>query len=836
MPPKKKGTKVPPAKKKAATAPAKRPVGRPRKAIGTRVSDYDVLANVGSTKPMPRRIGRDALEQQRARLRYAADYPGRRFTEEMTRALQDAFASGSLPYGVSLRAPNAFTFPYVPKRIAGMPVGTAMNEPPNAEEEQALLRLAAAVAAEEAGSPGRRIKRRLATAGPSGPSRPQRPLNRPQPGDTSEPWITDTKVADRQQANVLNAIEVAANSARDRAEDLVNLRRRLENARRRRQGLPAILSPDETLVTSFLRQNELAPKSGMRSYTDADPEFMRQRLEGLLRGLPTPTGPDSEQPTVSRPNLSMREARPSGVSPAGQAAIMREVARKRPTGLSTAQKEAAARLASSLNQPPPQRPPPQRPQQTLSSTSGMQDEIARLQQSVENKNRALAQPRPRSSADVERLVQERDEDINRIRYLLGSIDTSPPAQQMVSPQAQQMVISVPDPVVVNSELQALRLRELQLEEKIALQRAGKSKASSRLELEDVRGAIREIESETNAATPSSAPSVPSVPSSVQQSIAIPGTETPAPITYAPLSSAVSQATTYQQELIRSQQEIARLQEESRLQNLAMERAAASLVAQAQLAANEAGPSRPRVSRSTVTTASTGTYIDPSDLIRRNPTQTNPSGPRVGTVDAKMARGETVSLEERQRNFQRTADANQRAEALQQETKPSLKDIRSIRALAHLGPEQRRNLDDLIARRTNLPLPTRPPENVPTVTTQQLAMVPSGTQASLGPDVIVGPASIPDPPQIDIPPRSNPPEPTGDGLQHVTAATFPASKWTTASSLRWLRSNGLFPIRKSTKINGSYSYALQSPAAYSSFNSVKMSHKNKDFTIVYGTPK
>jgi hypothetical protein len=101
--------------------------------------------------------------------------------------------------------------------------------------------------------------------------------------------------------------------------------------------------------------------------------------------------------------------------------------------------------------------------------------------------------------------------------------------------------------------------------------------------------------------------------------------------------------------------------------------------------------------------------------------------------------------------------------------------------------------------------------------------------------------------VAIPPSSNPPEPqsemaisdptvNGSGLQHVTAATFPSSKWTTASSLRWLRSNGLHPIRKSTKINGSYSYALQSPAGYSSFNSVKMSHKNKDFTIVYGTPK
>ena len=99
---------------------------------------------------------------------------------------------------------------------------------------------------------------------------------------------------------------------------------------------------------------------------------------------------------------------------------------------------------------------------------------------------------------------------------------------------------------------------------------------------------------------------------------------------------------------------------------------------------------------------------------------------------------------------------------------------------------------------------------------------------------IPPASDPLPPQSQDGPA--PGSVNGNGLQHVTAATFPSSKWTTASSLRWLRSNGLHPIRKSTKINGSYSYALQSPAGYSSFNSVKMSHKNKDFTIVYGTPK
>ena len=58
MPPKKKAVKAAKAPaKKAVKAPAKKPVGRPRKPLGTRVSDVDLLANVGSTKPMPRRIG-----------------------------------------------------------------------------------------------------------------------------------------------------------------------------------------------------------------------------------------------------------------------------------------------------------------------------------------------------------------------------------------------------------------------------------------------------------------------------------------------------------------------------------------------------------------------------------------------------------------------------------------------------------------------------------------------------------------------------------------------------------------------------------------------------------
>jgi hypothetical protein len=420
------------------------------------------------------------------------------------------------------------------------------------------------------------------------------------------------------------------------------------------------------------------------------------------------------------------------------------------------------------------------------------------------------------------------------------------------PLPQSVMVGVPDPVLEDEYLNNLRQAEQEELKRLTRLRAGTSIAEARLNIEHLRGLIRDREAEVSRLTPSSEPA----PASVPQSIVVPGTEAPAPSNQ---EVAFQRASQDASELRRLQEENARLQEANRLQELAMERAASSLQAQEQLRANEAAasqadPSLPRLVAKPPEMADAQTYVDSLDLIRRASTKRDPSGPHVGTVDAKIARGEPVSLEDRQRNFERTADANQRAEELLRQEKPKLEDVRAVRRLVHLGPEQKQNLDELIALRTNQPPPVRVPREPPLppiVTAETLArppMVPFSGQVSINPDVIVAPVSNPDPPQtVAIPPRSNPPAPSsqdgpargsvnGTGLQHVTAATFPSSKWTTASSLRWLRSNGLHPIRKSTKINGAYSYALQSPAGYSSFNSVKMSHKNKDFTIVYGTPK
>lgn len=72
-------------KKAKAKGPA-RPVGRPRKNLGTRVSDVPVT----TLKPMPRRINVDSVALQRARMAYKRDFPNAPLSENQTRAFLDA--------------------------------------------------------------------------------------------------------------------------------------------------------------------------------------------------------------------------------------------------------------------------------------------------------------------------------------------------------------------------------------------------------------------------------------------------------------------------------------------------------------------------------------------------------------------------------------------------------------------------------------------------------------------------------------------------------------------------------------------------------------------------
>ena len=927
MPPKKKAVKAP--VKKAVKAPAKRPVGRPRKPLGTRVSDVDLLANVGSTKPMPRRIGRDALEQQRARIRYAVDYPGRRFTERMTRALQDSFATGALPYGVSLRAPADFKRPYTTtfEPIAGMPVWPAINVPPNADAEDALRLVDAAQAAAAAvPDPSYRPTKRAKRSVDPGTSGPRVRLNRPLPGDTSEVYVPDTKVADRQQSNVQNAIQMAADAARVRNEELANLRRRLGNERRRRQGLPAILSPDETLVTSFLRANTDEPSRSFSGPTTGAPdrEFMKQRLEAILGRLPTPTAPASDdQPTRSRPGPSSRATQLGALSPAEQSqvasALANERARKRPKGLTEDQKRSAkylSALLSNVRGPPPTPIPPTISVPTLvvppPPTAADRDLEREFRYALMDRLREIDDQlsRPRAGRSNAGLKRERESIIEELQKEaeLASIQT--PAQSSLP---QQVVVSVPDPVAVNTELQDLESRAIELQDELSRPRSGKSKASTRRELENVRGAIQEVKREVAAVTPSSEPAAPvrtrlvmsddtrneierlqgriamansvlsrpmssaqaaeygdlrdarssdisrlqelmrartiSEPATAPQSIVVPGTE-------APDSQQETIMSQYAIEIGRLNQRILDLQRQLGNDDAQKEQAVRGMRAaeeelEKQIQKLKAEKSALNVKLYVATAPSvedlrkeapTATVVSPEELAAIESfvmaTIKSKEGLRPGTVDAYMKSGKKIDIEARSKQFQRQLDALNRAKSQIEDPTTTPSELRSTAKLPDVGESARERLLDEAERRDQNVLILREPRapRVPTITPAQLAMVSREIETDRAPADTA-----------QIPPPSNPPEPSsqdgpatgsvnGSGLQHVTAATFPSSKWTTASSLRWLRSNGLHPIRKSTKINGSYSYALQSPTGYSSFNSVKMSHKNKDFTIVYGTPK
>ena len=92
MPPKKKSAKKDPK-------PPKAPVGRPRKNLGTRVSDLPLVSIV---KPTTRRINVDSLAMNRARMAYKRDY-GKVLDERTARALIDAMSTTKRgPIGTSV--------------------------------------------------------------------------------------------------------------------------------------------------------------------------------------------------------------------------------------------------------------------------------------------------------------------------------------------------------------------------------------------------------------------------------------------------------------------------------------------------------------------------------------------------------------------------------------------------------------------------------------------------------------------------------------------------------------------------------------------------------------
>lgn len=83
-----------PPKKKAVKKAPKAPVGRPRKKLGTRVSDLPVVSTL---RPRASRSNQDSLALQRARLQFKRDYPRdvKGVDEYKSRALLDAMADAT---------------------------------------------------------------------------------------------------------------------------------------------------------------------------------------------------------------------------------------------------------------------------------------------------------------------------------------------------------------------------------------------------------------------------------------------------------------------------------------------------------------------------------------------------------------------------------------------------------------------------------------------------------------------------------------------------------------------------------------------------------------------
>jgi len=895
-----KGQKMPPKKKDAVKAPvkkapAKRPVGRPRKPLGTRVSDVDPLANVGSTKPMPRRIGRDALEQQRARLRFARDYPGQRFTEQMTRALQDSFSTGMLPYGVSLRAPEPFARKYKTSfaPIAGMPVWPAYNPgsaPPGT---------------------GRATRRSIAT-GPGPGSAPPGPSKRMILERLEELLDDEDEGTERTRmrlAAVPNARQISRRSAAAIKKELDELARTGKTAATREAIMPSLGS-----TTSSASSTSSAP-GRLR-------EDQLKKMEAAMSRLVQ----KAAEAEALRPSLGSTTSSSSSTSVAPRSSSASSTS-SAPSRLSDAQINKLQAAMNRLVQQADAGAPPQRPQQpaTREWTDAERRRIERLQQRIAVNNSILAQPMPihltggydvlrqeirDAEAELRDMLQARNApppmtqaeaenavaraaDINdRIDQIDEALATQP-GRGMANllgmqrrtlendrasiidpgPPPQSVMVGVPDPVQEDEYLNNLRQAEQEEEKRLTRVRAGRSIAEAQLNLAHLRGLIRDRLAERSRFTPSSEP-VLSAQESVQQSIPVPGTETQVPL------SAVQSLMEVQGRLID------RLDHERRLAT-APSPAILDLrydPATGQHYSRDIPFETPRGRQALeVRPSQKGSDIDREQAELQVPRN------RMDTLLQAIAAKITPDLiKEEKIRFARMAEeaakgnkliAQSEAARLKGAKGPPVNDLRAAARLAFMPPATARRLNEEADRRvgkapavvqdtaepapglatgiSDLELETsalqraaRSPDSLPgTIALLNAELVRRGederdVRTALGLPPLQGPSPAD---TVVIPVPSNTPEPqselaiqnptvNGNGLQHVTAATFPSGKWTTASSLRWLRSNGLHPIRKSTKINGAYSYALQSPAGYSSFNSVKMSHKNKDFTIVYGTPK
>jgi hypothetical protein len=76
---------------------------------------------------------------------------------------------------------------------------------------------------------------------------------------------------------------------------------------------------------------------------------------------------------------------------------------------------------------------------------------------------------------------------------------------------------------------------------------------------------------------------------------------------------------------------------------------------------------------------------------------------------------------------------------------------------------------------------------------------------------------------------------GGGQYTLQAITFPDTDWKTSSSLRWLRSNGIKPIKKADHTGSLYRYRIEDPKGFTKYYTSELMSRGRKINMVYGKP-
>jgi hypothetical protein len=78
---------------------------------------------------------------------------------------------------------------------------------------------------------------------------------------------------------------------------------------------------------------------------------------------------------------------------------------------------------------------------------------------------------------------------------------------------------------------------------------------------------------------------------------------------------------------------------------------------------------------------------------------------------------------------------------------------------------------------------------------------------------------------------------GDALRSkgyiLQSVSFPSSQWKTPASIRWLRSNGIVPMKKSHKVGRNYIYTVVSPKMFSKYYTSELMSRGRKIALIYG---